>query len=231
LVTLMRTIKMVCLVSALAVSLAAAQTSQPADVPSDALISLQRTSCFGPCPVYTVKIEARGRVTYEGEKFVRVVGRQTARIDIAAVAKLLAHAERIHFFDMRNAYRAIENPDGSTTMVTDLPTKIVTVTANRRTKRVEDYIGAPDALAEFEAAIDEAAGTQRWVFTDEKMLQRSATSSIVSRGIHLRTADSGDEADGPLGRAPRVGIPQKINPPRLVPAMMSIAPSLFRSAT
>jgi hypothetical protein len=109
-------------------------------------------------------------VTYEGEKFVRVVGRQTARIDMAVVAKLLAHAERIHFFDMRNAYRAVEKPDGSTTVVTDLPTKIVTVTVNRRTKRVEDYVDAPDALEKFEEAIDEAAGTQRWVFTDEKVV-------------------------------------------------------------
>ena len=157
------------LVSVLAASLAAGQTPPQPDVPSDTLISLQRTSCFGPCPVYTVTIDARGTVRYEGEKFVRVVGRQTARIDRSLVAKLLAHAERIHFFDMRNAYRTIENPDGSTTMVTDLPTKIVTVTMNRRTKRVEDYVGAPDALNAFEEAIDQAAGTQRWVFTDEKV--------------------------------------------------------------
>jgi hypothetical protein len=143
-------------VSVLAVTLTAAHAWQQPDVPADTIISLQRTSCFGPCPVYTVTI-------------VRVVGRQSARIDMAVVAKLLAHAERIHFFDMRNAYRAVENPDGSTTVVTDLPTKIVTVTVNRRTKRVEDYVGAPDALEKFEEAIDEAAGTQRWVFTDDRV--------------------------------------------------------------
>ena len=159
----------ICLVSMVAVCLVAAQPSQQPDVPADTIISLQRTSCYGPCPVYMVKIDARGSVTYEGEKFVRVVGRQTARVDRSVVARLLAHAERIHFFDMRNAYRVIDNPDGSTTTVTDLPTKIVTITTNRRTKRVEDYIGAPDALEEFEKAIDEAAGSNRWVFTDEKV--------------------------------------------------------------
>lgn len=157
------------LVCLLAVSFAAVHARQQPDVPADTIISLQRTSCFGPCPVYTVTIDARGTVRYEGEKFVRVVGRQTARIEKSLVAKLLAHAERIHFFDMRNSYRVIENPDGSATMVTDLPTKIVTVTTNRRSKRVEDYFGAPDALEEFEKAIDEAAGTNRWVFSDEKV--------------------------------------------------------------
>jgi hypothetical protein len=157
------------LVSMVAVCLVAAQPPQQPDVPADTTVSLQRTSCYGPCPVYTVKIDARGSVIYEGEKFVRVVGRQTARVDRSVVARLLAHAERIHFFDMRNAYRVIENPDGSTTTVTDLPTKIVTITTNRRTKRVEDYVGAPDALEEFEKAIDEAAGSTRWVFSDEKV--------------------------------------------------------------
>ena len=158
--------------SVLALCLVAAQPSQEPGVPADTIISLQRTSCFGPCPVYTVKIDARGSVTYEGEKFVRVVGRQTARVDRSVVARLLTHAERIHFFDMRNAYRSIDNPDGSTTTVTDLPTKIVTITSNRRTKRVEDYVGAPATLEEFEKAIDEAAGSNRWVFSDEKVQRR-----------------------------------------------------------
>jgi uncharacterized protein DUF6438 len=201
---------------------------QSRDVPADTMISLHRTSCFGPCPVYTVTIDARGRVTYEGEKFVRVVGRQTARIDTSLVAKLLAHAERIHFFDLRDAYRTVENPDGSTTMVTDLPSKIVSITMNGRTKRVEDYFGAPDVLQEFEAAIDEAAGSNRWVFTDEKVPKGQ---HLLVAGVYLRTADRVDDEDGAVGRAPRVGIPQKIKPPRFVPAMMSMAPSLLRSAT
>jgi len=218
----------VALLSVLVVSLAGADPLQSRDVPPDTTISLHRTSCFGPCPVYTVTIDARGRVTYEGEKFVRVVGRQTARIDASVVAKLLAHAERIHFFDMRNAYRTAENPDGSTTMVTDLPTKIVSITMNGRTKRVEDYFGAPDALQEFEAAIDEAAGSNRWVFTDEKVPKGQY---LLVAGVYLRTADRDDDDEGAVGRAPRAGTPQKIKPPRLVPAMMSIAPSLLRSAT
>src|SRR5690349_20101373 len=81
------------------------------NVPADALIELRRTPCFGTCPVYTVSIRAAGRVTYVGEKFVRVVGRQTARVDPSVVAKLLARADSLRFFDLRNAYREIENPD------------------------------------------------------------------------------------------------------------------------
>jgi hypothetical protein len=146
------------------------------NVPADALIELRRTSCFGTCPVYTVSIDAAGRVTYVGEKFVRVVGRQTARVDPSVVAKLLARADSVRFFDLRNAYREIENPDGSRTTVTDLPTTFVTITANGRTKTIEDYVAAPDALREFEREIDEAAGTKRWLFVDGPALEELARS-------------------------------------------------------
>lgn len=174
---------------AVGISLAACPAlAQEPDIPSDTLIRLQRTSCYGPCPIYSVTIDARGTVTYDGERLVRVVGRQTAHIDPTAVATLLAKAESIGFFRMRDAYRVIENPDGSEVMVTDLPTTFVTVTAGGRTKKVEDYIAAPDALASFERDIDAAAGTKRWVFLDEKALDdlaRSGWSASSEEGATL----------------------------------------------
>ena len=139
---------------------------QTNNVPADALIQLRRTSCFGTCPVYSVSIDATGQVIYVGEKFVRVVGRHTARIEPSIVAKLLAHAESARFFDLRDAYREIENADGSRTSVSDQPTTFVSVAANGRNKTIEDYIGAPEALKEFEREIDEAAGSKRWISLD-----------------------------------------------------------------
>ena len=173
---------------ALAVAFAGSAAAQEAEVPPDTVITLQRTSCFGSCPIYTVSIDASGTVTYEGERFVRVVGRRTAKIDPASVATLLSRAEQIRFSGLRNAYRAIENPDGTTTIVTDLPTTIVTIAAKGRTKRVEDYVGAPDSLTAFEREIDSAAGTKRWVFLDEDALQeliRSGWSGSGEEGATL----------------------------------------------
>ena len=115
-------------------------------MPADTVIRMERTACFGTCPVYSVTIDAGGTVTYDGHEFVRAQGRQTARIAPSLVAGLLARAGRIHFFDMRDAYREVTKPDGSVETVTDLPTTIVNITVNGRTKRVEDYFGAPDDL-------------------------------------------------------------------------------------
>lgn len=140
---------------------------QTSAMPGDLLIKLERTACFGECPVYTVSIDGKGNVTYEGARFVRVEGRQTDRIPLSRVAEILATAERIGFFELRDKYRTIRNPDGTETIVTDLPTTFVRITRDGRSKRIEDYIGAPDGLRELERQIDEAAGTKRWIRRDE----------------------------------------------------------------
>ncbi len=173
---------------ALVVGLAASASAQEVEVPADTQIHMQRTSCLGPCPVYTVAIDARGTVTYDGERFVRLVGHQTAHIAPSLVARLLANAERVHFFDLRDAYRVIENPDGTISAASDLPTTIVTITVNGRTQRVEDYVGAPDTLTAFEREIDDAARTTRWIFLDDEALAtliRSGWSASNEEGASL----------------------------------------------
>jgi hypothetical protein len=57
-----------------------------------------------------------------------------------------------------------------------LPTTFVTVTVNGRAKKVEDYVAAPDSVAQFEREIDAAAGTKRCVFLDEETLEELARS-------------------------------------------------------
>ena len=149
------------------------------------MIRLQRTSCLGRCPVYTVTIDAHGAVTYDGEKHVRAVGRSTTRIAPASVAKLLATVERMQFFDLQDAYTAIKNPDGTVWVVSDLPTTIITVTVNGRTKRVESYVGAPESVADLQRQIDETAGTKRWIFVDERTL------TALLRSGWLASSDEG----------------------------------------
>ena len=184
--------------AAVAVSLSPSSAGGQA-VPDDFIIKLERTSCFGECPVYAVSIDAKGNVTYEGTKFVRVEGRQTDRVPVARVAALLETADRIRFFELNDRYRTIRNPDGTETMVTDLPTTVVTVTREGRSKRVEDYIGAPQSLKELEQQIDDAARTMRWIRLDEPTLRQLAkegwSPSTEERAELLRKALQADEVD------------------------------------
>ena len=168
-------------------------------VPDDFVIKLERTECYGECPVYSVSIDARGNVTYEGTKFVWVLRRQTDRIQVSRVATLLATAERIGFFDLHDNYNTISNPDGTWTFLTDLPTAFVTVTRGGRSKRVRDYLGAPEALKELEHLIDDTAGTKRWIRLDAQTLQQLVRDGWLpsrrTRTELLRKALQGDEVD------------------------------------
>jgi Domain of unknown function (DUF6438) len=49
------------------------------------VITLEPTACFGPCPVYTLRITGEGRVDYTGTQAVRVAGSAAATISPAAV--------------------------------------------------------------------------------------------------------------------------------------------------
>ena len=40
----------------------------------DVIITLERTECFGTCPVYRLTVHGDGRVVYEGIRFVEVEG-------------------------------------------------------------------------------------------------------------------------------------------------------------
>lgn len=185
-------------VVALAVSVSAAEMlAQTETALDDVVIRLERTSCFGECPVYTVSIDAKGNVIYDGAKFVRVEGRQTDRIPVSRVLAILATADRIGFFDLRDRYRTIRNPDGTETMVTDMPTAFVTITRGGRSKRVEDYLDAPHGLKELEQQIDETARTTRWIRLDEQMLhqllQKGWFPSAAERAELLRRAVQHDD--------------------------------------
>jgi len=149
---------------------AAARAQDQAAVPENALITLERTACFGECPVYRVSIDSLGHVEFTGERFVRVTGQQTARIPPERVGAILQTARRIGFFALRDHY---------TDTITDMPTTFVTVRVGGRSKRVEDYFGAPAGLKELEKQIDEEARTRRWIALDAEMLE-----DLVRSGWH-----------------------------------------------
>ena len=37
-------------------------------------IELERTQCYGPCPVYKLSILRNGEITYNGIQFVKILG-------------------------------------------------------------------------------------------------------------------------------------------------------------
>jgi hypothetical protein len=127
-------------------TLVAACVSRPAPSPPDppdasdaataAAITLERTACFGECPVYRIAVSPAGRVTYEGSANVRRIGTANAQIAADSVNALLVELERAGYFTFKG-----------------------------RTKRIEhDYgcAGVPGALTVLEKRIDEVLGSEQW---------------------------------------------------------------------
>jgi hypothetical protein len=150
----------------LLVSLAGCTAAEAQGIPDDFSVTVTRTPCFGSCPVYSVTIDARGNVSYQGDAFVRVTGRQTSKVALDRVEKLVQAVEQIDFFNRQAAYREKRNADGTITFVTDLPTTYISVTSNGRKKRIEDYYGTPKELRDFSLLVDEVAATRQWIRID-----------------------------------------------------------------
>lgn len=133
----------------------------PAAASRDAVIRLERTGCYGTCPIYAVEIRGDGAVTYAGEGFVAVEGVHRGQVTPEAVAALVAQFREADFFSLDDEYVA---------GVTDNPTQIVTLTLGGRTKQVIDYVGLEDgmpfAVERLEHAIDRTAETRAWVQGD-----------------------------------------------------------------
>ncbi len=82
-------------------------------------ITLERTSCFGTCPVYKVTVRRDGTVTYDGKGFVKVTGHRSRRIPAEQFQELVREIQRIGFFSFKDEYSAKYNPDGSIEVITD----------------------------------------------------------------------------------------------------------------
>lgn len=121
-------------------------------------IVLQRSGCFGTCPIYSVEIAGDGRVLYNGERFVAVLGKHRRTIPPAEVRALYDSFRRADFFWLLDDYRA---------PIFDGPLYSVSLTYDGHSKTVIDYlggaIGMPHDVIDLEDLIDKTANTQRWI--------------------------------------------------------------------
>lgn len=126
-------------------------------------ISLERTACFGACPVYRISVSPEGVITYEGTAHVRQLGRATAQIAPERLQALLSELEKAGYFSLALRYTPAEPACGRYS--TDSPSTITSVQFRDRSKRIEHDHGCgnvPRALAVLEHRIDEVLGSARW---------------------------------------------------------------------
>ncbi len=131
------------------------------DDSSGAVVVLERTICYGTCPIYKITIFGDGRVQYIGERFVRIAGTRSAKISKEKVNQLIDVFQKAGYFLMKDSYTMRD--------MTDLPSAIISITVSGKTKTVTHYhgdTGAPKVLNELENRIDQTVDSQKWIRGD-----------------------------------------------------------------
>jgi hypothetical protein len=131
--------------------------------PAPPAITLERTPCFGTCPVYQVAISRSGIVRFIGKHHVTRQGEASAEIPAARVDSLLRELEAGGYFGFADAY-VMDSP-ACGQYATDSPTVITSANLDGRSKTIRhDYgcFAAPGELARLERHIDDMPGTDRW---------------------------------------------------------------------
>ncbi len=149
-----------------ACTVATPQPTAPTATPdySSLQITLERTACFGTCPIYKLTIHGDGLVEYDGERFVTVTGHQTSQLTSDQVVELTTLFQQADYFNLKSDYTA---------PVTDLPSTITSLSFEGRSKKVTNYGGclsdlnasdkAPQALCDLEGKIDSIVNSAQWV--------------------------------------------------------------------
>ncbi|UCD09975.1 MAG: hypothetical protein JSU79_04865 [Dehalococcoidales bacterium] len=122
------------------------------------IITLERTACYGFCPIYSLTIHGDGTVIYEGKDFVETVGRVETVISTEKVEQLISEFEKVNYDSLKDTY--------TEKTITDAPSVITSITRNGKTKTIEHYHGdfnAPEELTNLEDKIDEIVNSEQWI--------------------------------------------------------------------
>jgi len=127
-------------------------------------VTLERTQCPAECPVYTVEVDGAGHVVWNGQRFVKEIGRREWQLTDAQMTALCRLIRESKYFKYKDAYDRFD-VDLSTACITSI------TLADGRSKRILHHYAdrkAPCSLTAFEDALGLALGTDPYIGTYEE---------------------------------------------------------------
>jgi hypothetical protein len=123
-------------------------------------LELERTRCFGTCPVYSVQVDRTGKVSFEGRAFVNLKGHHEWQLSPSAFHTILRNIDDREILDLTQA-----KLDGACTEETsDAPTITLKITRKEKQLTLTDKGDCPSAgvvrnFRRFCEETDESIGT------------------------------------------------------------------------
>lgn len=117
------------------------------------LITMEKTVCFGTCPVYKIQIAPNGMADYFGEMHVPKIGHYRKQLSSETIDELIRDFQEADFWSLRDEYVA---------EVTDLPTTYLSFQYKGKYKKVKDLVDAPQHLTDLEAKVASIGEGSGW---------------------------------------------------------------------
>lgn len=117
------------------------------------LSSIERTACYGQCPMYKATFFDNGEVQYVGKRFVENIGTYKTLLSAEDVLDIKKKITESDYFGLDSLYP---------TPIADFPSCITEASLNGNTKRVVDRRNPPDNLLGFERFLDSLLKDRDW---------------------------------------------------------------------
>lgn len=120
-------------------------------------VGVERSPCFGECPVYAAVIHSTGLVEYTGRMYVKRIGDHRGQVGLYEFQRLAQFVAGTTFWEMESYY------DFRNASVSDAPASCVLVEAHGRRKLVSSYMDAgPPELWAIAGLIDLLLHGVKW---------------------------------------------------------------------
>ncbi|HEY5925028.1 MAG TPA: DUF6438 domain-containing protein [Kofleriaceae bacterium] len=157
---------------------------EPARVPSRPVVEpvalrfeLERTMCFGACPVYRVVIAGDGRVEWTGAAHVIAMGKRYGKVTRGELKELSRRLDDSRFFERDGLGELPQKMECQTigssktcsfgtsfSICSDTSHTIFTATRGSRTHKIDNaHCNDNPALDELEGYVDRITNTRAWI--------------------------------------------------------------------
>ncbi len=127
---------------------------KPAFAQKKKVIGIQKTSCYGACPVYTMDILSNCKVILRSEKFLEIgPGVFKSKLSKNQYEELIDSFRKANYFGLDEIYSS---------KVSDLPTTYFFFEDNGTAKTIEVYGKWPEALVDVDKQLTDLIAELKW---------------------------------------------------------------------
>jgi hypothetical protein len=128
-------------------------------------ISIERSSCYGRCPVYRFTMYSNGEYVWQGRAHVSVVGVRRGWMGARTFAKAMQLLTDSGYLDFKDSYQS--GGGECEIFATDNPTVVIVVADPVHPKRITHYLGCTgfarqEVLTELEDNLDAVFETRKF---------------------------------------------------------------------